>query len=239
MAEYYRGGSYDKKFVDAKKRGATLDELNDMSVGDMRKALERASYVVPVGVSANVLRGYLKLHKAGKKIPQLVKEGKANITKLKESLAAAQKSGNAAQIKTLKKELQKAGGQMQGRVSAQQAKVAQGKRALQKKAEKGIAASGGSLAAGKAINSKGNKTKTKSTGTTTTTTKSTKTKVTTPKVAPSPNTRGGSIGRTATSTTGKARVAAKPTSTDKKKKKNTGRSGMGMAAYQRRTGSRR
>jgi hypothetical protein len=235
VAEYYRGSSYDKKFVDAKKRGATLDELNDMSVGDMRKALEQASYVVPLGVSANVLRGYLKLHKAGKKIPQLVREGKGNIAKLKESLAAAQKSGNPTQIKTLKKELQKAGGQMQGRVSAQQAKVAQGKRALQKKAEKGIAASVGSVAAGKAINSKGNKTKTKSTGTTT---KSTKTKVTTPKVAPSPNTRGGSIGRTATSTTGKARVAAKPNETSKKKKKY-GKSGMGMAAYQSRTGSRR
>ena len=61
-----------------------------------------------------------------------------------------------------------------------------------------------------------------------------------PKVAPSPSTRGGSIGRTTTKFDGKARVAAKLKSAPKKKeKKKYGKSGMGMAAYQSLTGSRR
>ena len=60
-----------------------------------------------------------------------------------------------------------------------------------------------------------------------------------PKVAASPNTgRSGNIGRTTTKYDGKARVAAKPKD-DTKKKKKYGKSGMGMAAYQSRTGSRR
>ena len=46
MVEYYRGSSYDKKYLKAIKSGATRDELNDMATGDMRKALEQASYVV-------------------------------------------------------------------------------------------------------------------------------------------------------------------------------------------------
>ena len=59
-----------------------------------------------------------------------------------------------------------------------------------------------------------------------------------PKVAPSPNTRGGNIGRTTTkydTPKGKAKVAAKPKAEPKKKpatKKKVGQSGMGMNAYQ-------
>ena len=62
--------------------------------------------------------------------------------------------------------------------------------------------------------------------------------ITKPKVAPSPNTPGGNIGRTLTKYDGKARVAPKPQDNTKKKKKY-GKSGMGMEAYQRRTGSKR
>ena len=92
MAEYYRGSGYDKKFLDAKKRGATLDELNAMSVGDMRKALEKASYVVPVGAGANAIRLGYKAYKAGKKVAQF--------TKAADATAKANRTKAAQQLKT-------------------------------------------------------------------------------------------------------------------------------------------
>ena len=249
MVDYYRGSGYDKKFVNAIKSGATRDELNDMSVSDMRKALEQASYVVPLGMGANALRLAYKGYKAGKKAIGLATRGEEIV----------KGAGRARKSKLIT-------GREQQAINREAALRAQ-RAADRANAAKTRASRAGKVAAGSGVvglvaNSISNSgTKTKSTkpntntNTTTTTKPTTNTKTITtikkpttntkttatikkPKVAPSPNTntRSGNIGRTTTKYDGKARVAPKPKDNTKKK---YGKSGMGMAAYQKLTGSKR
>ena len=261
MVDYYRGSGYDKKFVNAIKSGATRDELNDMSVSDMRKALEQASYVVPLGMGANALRLAYKGYKAGKKAIGLATRGEEIV----------KGAGRARKSKLIT-------GREQQAINREAALRAQ-RAADRANAAKTRASRAGKVAAGSgvvglvanSISNSGTKTKstkpntntntttttkpTTNTNTTTTTKPTTNTKTITtikkpttntkttatikkPKVAPSPNTntRSGNIGRTTTKYDGKARVAPKPKDNTKKK---YGKSGMGMAAYQKLTGSKR
>ena len=114
MVDYYRGSGYDKKFVNAIKSGATRDELNDMAVSDMRKALEQASYVVPLGMSANALRLAYKGYKAGKTAIGLAKTGQ-RVSKAK---TAANNAAKVAQTKADKAANMAAGSAVAGLVAS-------------------------------------------------------------------------------------------------------------------------
>jgi len=214
VVDYYRGSGYDKKYLSAIKSGATRDELNDMATGDMRKALEQASYVVPVGMGANALRLAYKAYTAGKKAIGLAKTGQKTVQAA--SQARKNKLITAGEQRAINREAA-----LKAQRAANRAKTAQ------KKANTAGKMAVGAGAVGLVANSI-SKSGTKPTGPTTKE----------PKLAPSPNTPGGNIGRTLTKYDGKARVAPKPQD-NTKKKKNTGKSGMGMEAYQRRTGSKR
>jgi len=207
------------------RRGNSTSTVHGTETKDqMIKALKAASYVIPVGMGLNAVRLAYKGFKAGKTAIGLAKQGQQTVKAA--SQARKNKLITAGEQRSINREAA-----LRAQRAADRAKAAKTKAA---KAEgKAVGATVAGTAAGLSL-----KSKTKTTGTTTTTTKSATPTINKPKVAASPNTGGGSIGRTSTSTTGKARVATKPTSTDKKKNKY-GKSGMGMAAYQSRTGSRR
>ena len=206
------------------RRGNSTSTVHGTETKDqMIKALKAASYVIPVGMGLNAVRLAYKGFKAGKTAIGLAKQGQQTVKAA--SQARKNKLITAGEQRSINREAA-----LRAQRAADRAKAAKTKAA---KAEgKAVGATVAGTAAGLSL-----KSKTKTTGTTTTTKSATPT-INKPKVAASPNTGGGSIGRTSTSTTGKARVATKPTSTDKKKNKY-GKSGMGMAAYQSRTGSRR
>ena len=205
------------------RRGNSTSTVHGTETKDqMIKALKAASYVIPVGMGLNAVRIAYKGFKAGKTAIGLAKQGQQTVKAA--SQARKNKLITAGEQRSINREAA-----LRAQRAADRAKAAKTKAA---KAEgKAVGATVAGTAAGLSL-----KSKTKTTGTTTT--KSATPTIKKPKVAASPNTRGGSIGRTSTSTTGKARVAAKPKD-DTKKKNKYGKSGMGMAAYQSRTGSRR
>jgi len=206
------------------RRGNSTSTVHGTETKDqMIKALKAASYVIPVGMGLNAVRLAYKGFKAGKTAIGLAKQGQQTVKAA--SQARKNKLITAGEQRSINREAA-----LRAQRAADRAKAAKTKAA---KAEgKAIGATVAGTAAGLSL-----KSKTKTTGTTTTTKSATPT-IKKPKVAASSNTGGGSIGRTSTSTTGKARVAAKPKD-DTKKKNKYGKSGMGMAAYQSRTGSRR
>ena len=120
---------------------------------DMIKALEVASFFIPAGAAFNAIRLGYKAYKAGKKVSQFSKIGKNNIAQLKAKRDAAQKAGDTASVKLYNKQLQKAGGQAQGKVNAATAAQFQaGKtasRATAGAAATGVVATGVGAAAGK------------------------------------------------------------------------------------------
>ena len=206
------------------RRGNSTSTVKGTETKDqMIKALKAASYVVPLCMGLNAVRLAYKGFKAGKTAIGLAKQGQQTVKAA--SQARKSKVITAGEQRAINREAA-----LKAKRAADRAKVAKTKAAKAEGRAVGTAVAG--TAAGLSLKSKPKtQSKPKTTPRTTTTIKK-------PKVAASPNTRGGSIGRTSTSTTGKARVAAKPNEAPKKKNKY-GKSGMGMAAYQSRTGSRR
>jgi hypothetical protein len=120
---------------------------------NMIRALEIASFFIPAGAAFNAIRLGYKAYKAGKKVSQFSKIGKNNIAQLKAKRDAAQKAGDTASVKLYNKQLQKAGGQAQGKVNtATAAQFQAGKtasRAIAGAAATGAAAIGVGAASGK------------------------------------------------------------------------------------------
>lgn len=141
---------------DKKRRGAGAAKNREgtaISKEQMIKALEVASYFIPAGAAFNAIRLGYKAYKAGKKVTQFSKIGKNNIAQLKAKRDAAQKAGDTASVKLYNKQLQKAGGQAQGKVNAATAAQFQARktatRATGAAAATGVAAAGVGAASGK------------------------------------------------------------------------------------------
>lgn len=141
---------------DKKTRGAGAARNREgtaISKEQMIKALEVASFFIPAGAAFNAIRLGYKAYKAGKKVTQFSKIGKNNIAQLKAKRDAAQKAGDTASVKLYNKQLQKAGGQAQGKVNAATASKFQANKAASKAttvaAGTGVAGVGVGAASGK------------------------------------------------------------------------------------------
>lgn len=224
MAEYY-----GEKSVKAKKRGQgpsssrTREELDEMSASGMRKALELASYVVPLGMGVNALRLAYKGYKAGKTAIGLARKGQETVKAA--SQARKNKLITAGEQRATNREAA-----LRAQRAADRAKAAKTKANTAGKVAAGSGVVG--VATGSMLNS--------GTKTNTSTTKKGRNRGAAGRqtsgntITTSSSTRSGNIGRTTTKYDGKARVAPKPDfKDDTKKKKKYGESGMGMAAYQR------
>jgi hypothetical protein len=221
MVNYYGEKPVKTKRGQGRSSSATREELDNMSANSIRKILETASYVVPAGMGVNALRLAYKAYTAGKKAIGLAKTGQKTVQAA--SQARKNKLITAGEQRAINREAALKAQQAANRANAAKTKA-------YKAENRAVGATVAGTAAALSL-------KSKSKTTNTTNTKPKKPDYYVDKVPSSPNTRSGNTSPTIT----KPKVAPKPDfkDTTPKKKKKYGESGMGMDAYQRRTGSKR